>query len=153
MSKIAKAAEGDINYEKRLGLRETDAEYDNYEFYLDRAICTTAKKLDAKGIFAYTECGDTPKTLAGFMPSCPIYAVTKNVKTYRQLALVNNVIPVLVNEEGLEAKDVIAKGIEKAKEAGYISNGDVVAIAGGEKILNGYDSSDMNRTLGGIIRV
>ena len=153
MSKIAKAAEGDINYEKRLGLRETDAEYDNYEFYLDRAICTTAKKLDAKGIFAYTECGDTPKTLAGFMPSCPIYAVTKNEKTYRQLALVNNVMPILVNEEELEAKEVIAKGIEKAKSAGYISNGDVVAIAGGEKILKGYDSSDMNRTLGGIIRV
>ena len=153
MSKIAKAAEGDINYEKRLGLRETDAEYDNYEFYLDRAICTTAKKLDAKGIFAYTECGDTPKTLAGFMPSCPIFAVTKNIKTFRQLALVNNVIPILVNENELDAKEVIAKGIEKAKANNYVSDGDVVAIAGGEKILKGYESSDMNRTLGGIIRV
>ena len=153
MSKIAKAAEGDINYEKRLGLRETDAEYDNYEFYLDRAICITAKKLDAKGIFAYTECGDTPKTLAGFMPSAPIFAVTRNVKTYRQLALVNNVTPILVEDEGLSIKDVIAKAIEKAKESKYIADGDVVAIAGGEKILEGFDSSDMNRTLGGVVRV
>ena len=153
MSKIAKAAEGDINYEKRLGLRETDAEYANYEFYLDRAICTTAKKLDAKGIFAYTECGDTPKTLAGFMPSSPIFAVTRNVKTYRQLALVNNVTPILVEEEGLSIKDVIAKAIEKAKESKYIADGDVVAIAGGEKILDGFDASDMNRTLGGVVRV
>ena len=153
MSRIAKAAEGDINYEKRLGLRETDAEYDNYEFYLDRAICIIAKKLDAKGIFAYTECGDTPKTLAGFMPSAPIFAVTRNVKTYRQLALVNNVTPILVEDEGLSIKDVIAKAIEKAKESKYIADGDVVAIAGGEKILDGFDASDMNRTLGGVVRV
>lgn len=153
MAKIAKAAESDINYEKRLGLRDSDFDYENYEFYLDRAICVTAKRVDAKGIFAYSECGDTPKTLAGFMPTCPIFAVTKNIKTYRQLALVNNVIPILVNEEELNAKDVIAKGIEKAKANGYVSSGDVLAIAGGEKILEGYDESDMNRTLGGIIRI
>ena len=153
MAKIAKAAEGDINYEKRLGLRETDAEYDNYEFYLDRAICTTAIKLDAKGIFAFTEGGDTPKTLAGFMPCCPIYAVTKNIKTYRQLALVNNVIPVLVREDCKTVKEIVAKGVEKAKAHGYIKTGDVIAIAGGGTVLDGFESSDMNRTMGGIIRI
>ena len=153
MSKIAKAAEGDINYEKRLGLRETDAEYDNYEFYLDRAMCTTAKKLDAKGIFAFTEGGDTPKTLAGFMPCCPIYAVTKNIKTFRQLALVNNVIPILVTEDCQNVKEVVTKGVEKAKANGYIKSGDVIAIAGGGTVLDGFETSDMNRTMGGIIRI
>ena len=153
MAKIAQAAEGDINYEKRLGLRDSDFDYENYEFYLDRAICVTAKRVGAKGIFAYSECGDTPKTLAGFMPTCPIFAVTKNAKTYRQLALVNNVVPILVDEQELSAKEVIAKGIEKAKANNFVNAGDVLAIAGGEKILEGYDSSDMNRTLGGIIRI
>ena len=153
MAKIAKAAEGDINYEKRLGLRETDAEYDNYEFYLDRAICTTAKKLDAKGIFAFTEGGDTPKTIAGFMPCCPIFAVTQNVKTYRQLALVNNVIPVLVKDDCKTVKEVVAKGVERAKAHGYIKSGDVIAIAGGGTVLDGFETSDMNRTMGGIIRI
>ena len=153
MAKIAKAAESDINYEKRLGLRETDAEYDNYEFYLDRAICTTAKKLDAKGIFAFTEGGDTPKTIAGFMPCCPIYAVTKNIKTYRQLALVNNVVPVLVTEECKTVKEIVAKGVEKAQAKGYIKSGDVIAIAGGGTVLDGFETSDMNRTMGGIIRI
>ena len=87
------------------------------------------------------------------MPSCPIFAVTRSLKTYRQLALVNNVIPVLVKNEELSVKDVITAGIEKAKENGYIATGDVIAIAGGEKILDGFDSNDMNRTLGGIIRI
>ena len=87
------------------------------------------------------------------MPYCPIFAVTRNPKTYRQLALVNNVVPLLVEESGLSAKEVIAKGIEIAKEKGIVNAGDVLAIAGGEKILEGYDNSDMNRTLGGVIRV
>ena len=153
MSKIAQAAESDINYEKRLGLRETDAEYDNYEFYLDRSVCVTARKLDAKGIFAYTEAGDTPKTLAGFMPSCPIFAVTQNEKTFRQLALANNVMPILVKEGCKTIKEVVAKGVEIAKANNYIKSGDVVAIAGGGTVLDGFESSDMNRSMGGVVRV
>ncbi len=152
MSKIAIATENDINYEKRLGLRDTDFEYDNYEFYLDRAICVTAKKLGAKAIFTYTEAGDTPKLLSGFMPCCPIFAVTKNEKTYRQLAIVNNVIPILVKED-LSIKEVLTKGIEKAKENNYVSTGDVIAVAGGALVLDEYALSDMNKTMGGIVRI
>ncbi len=152
MAKIAVATENDINYEKRLGLRDTDFDYVNYEFYLDRAICTTAKKLGAKGIFTYTEGGDTPKALAGFMPCCPIFAVTCNEKTYRQLAIVNNVIPILV-EKGATIKETLAKGVERAKESKYVSEGDIIAVAGGAFVLDEYASSDMNRTMGGIVRI
>ena len=153
MAKIATATENDINYEKRLGKRDSDYDYDNYEFYLDKAICITARQLDAKGIFAYTEGGDTPKTIAGFMPSCPIFAVTQNQKTYRQLALVNNVIPIFIDDESLTAKQVIAKGVEFAKQEGYVKAGDILAIAGGCAVLEGYETSDINRTMGGVIRI
>ncbi|MBR2786907.1 MAG: pyruvate kinase [Clostridia bacterium] len=153
MSKIAIATENDINYEKRLGLRDSDFDYENYEFYLDYAICTTAKKLNAKGIFTYTECGDTPKTLAGFMPCCPIFAVTRNEKTFRQLALVNNVTPILVKDEGITVRELVAKGVQKAEANNYISKGDILAIAGGATVLDGFGESDMNRTMGGVIRV
>ena len=152
MAKIAEATENDINYEKRLGQRDADFEYENYEFYLDRAICVTAKKLDAKGIFAYTESGDTPKTIAGFMPCCPIFAITKNEKTYRQLAIVNNVVPILVDKD-IAINDAFVKGIEIAKEKNYVSTGDVIAVAGGATVLEGYASSDMNRSMGGIVRI
>ena len=153
MAKIATATEADINYEKRLVRRDSDSEYDNYEFYLDKEICIVARKVGAKGIFAYTECGDTPKALAGFMPSCPIFAITTNEKTYRQLALVNNVIPVFVKENNIAIKDIVGKGVEIAKQNGYINQNDVIAIAGGGTVLNGFESSDMNRTIGGVIRV
>ena len=153
MAKIATATESEINYEKRLGKRDSDYEYDNYEFYLDKEMSIVAKKVGAKGIFAYTECGDTPKTLAGFLPCCPIFAVTTNVKTYRQLALVNNVMPILVTDKGLKIKDIVAKGVEIAKQNGYIKQGDIITIAGGGTVLNGFDTSDINRTMGGVIRV
>ena len=153
MAKIAMATEAEINYEKRLGKRDSDYEYDNYEFYLDKEMSVVAKKVGAKGIFAYTECGDTPKTLAGFLPCCPIFAVTTNPKTYRQLALVNNVMPILVTDKNLKIKDIVAAGVEIAKQNGYIKQGDVVTIAGGGTVLNGFDTSDINRTMGGVIRV
>ena len=76
----------------------------------------------------------------------------KNEKTFRQLALVNNVTPILVTDTS-NAQDTILKGIEIAKQKGYITNGDTVAIAGGEKALVNYNSSDMNRTIGGVVRV
>lgn len=152
MSKIANAIESEINYEKRVGLRSIDFEYENYEFYLNRAICATAKKMEAKGIFTYTEEGDTPRMLSSFMPCCPIFAVTKNEKTFRQLALVNNVTPILVKED-LEPKQVVAKGIELAKQNGYINKGDIAVIAGGAKVFEQYEDTDINRTIGGVIRV
>ena len=152
MSKIASAVEASINYGKRFKRREYDLETKNYEFYLSHSICSTALQMNASAIFAYTECGDTPKLISSFLPCCPIYAVTTSEKTYRQLGLVWGVTPILVKEEG-KAKEIISKGIELAKESGYVKTGDVVAIAGGETILPGNKEDIMNRTIGGVIRI
>lgn len=153
MSKIAEAIEGDINYGKRIGKRECDVNetFVNYEFYLNYAICGTARQMNAKAIFAYTQGGDTPRIISSFMPNCPIFAVTGNEKTYRQLALVNNVTPILITTEA-DPKKMISLGIEEAKKANLLATGDVVAVAGGDTIL-AKDNDKMNRTIGGVIRV
>ena len=152
MTKIATAVEASINYGRRFKRREYDLETKNYEFYLAHSICSTALQMNAKAIFAYTECGDTPKLLSSFLPCCPIYAVTSKEKTYKQLALAWDVTPILVKED-VPAKELIAKGIEVAKQAGYVASGDIVAIAGGESILPGNKDDVMNRTVGGVIRI
>ena len=152
MSRIAEAVETSINYGKRFAKREYDLETKNYEFYLGHSICSAAFQMDATAIFAYTECGDTPKIISSFLPCCPIYAVTTSEKTYRQVALTWGVTPILVKEEG-NAKEIISKGIEFAKEKGYVKEGDVVAIAGGETILPGSRANIMNRTIGGVIKI
>ena len=62
-------------------------------------------------------------------------------------------MPILVKDKSLSIKDIVAKGVEIAKENGYINQGDIITIAGGGTVLNGFDTSDMNRTMGGVIRV
>ena len=63
----------------------------------------------AKEIFAYTDAGNTPRIISSLLPTCPIIAVTTDEKTYRQLAIVADVIPLLINEKG-EPRDIIEKG-------------------------------------------
>lgn len=150
MSKIANSIEKQVSYDKRIARRNIDFKNMDYEFYLDHSICSAARQMDAKAIFAYTEEGNTPRKISSLLPSCPIIAVTKDEKTYRQLAIIADVIPVLIEEEG-NAKEIISKGIEKAMELGIISKGDVLAIAGGDTILNNSDYK-MNRSIGGVIK-
>ena len=107
--------------------------------------------LEAKAIFAYTNTGRTAMNLAGFMPKCPIYAITSNEEVSKQLALVCNVHPILVEKQE-SIDDMIDAGVEKAKEVGILESGDLIAIAGGASILNGQNS-DMNKTIGGILKV
>lgn len=149
MSKIAHSIEGAISYDKRIARRTFDFENMDYEFYLDHSICSAARQMDAKAIFAYTEEGNTPVKISSLLPSCPIIAVTKSERTYRQLALVSDVIPLFINEEGTP-KEIISKGIEKAIELELIKKGDVIAIAGGDTVLPN-NNSKMNRTIGGVI--
>ena len=134
MDKIARSVEDSIKYWKRFKNREFPILEKDYEFNLNYSTCMTAMNLDTKAIFAYTNTGRTAMNLAGFMPKCPIYAITPNEEVSKQLALVCNVNPILVDKK---------ESIEK---------GELIAIAGGASILAGQ-RSDMNKTIGGILKV
>ena len=151
MDKIAKSIENSIKYWKRFKNREFPILEKDYEFNLNYSTCMTAMNLDTKAIFAYTNTGRTAMNLAGFMPKCPIYAITPNEEVSKQLALVCNVNPILV-EEKASIDEMIEDGVEKAKELGILEKGELIAIAGGASILAGQ-RSDMNKTIGGILKV
>ncbi len=149
MSKIAQATEAAISYDKRFARRNIDLDNIDYEYYLDYSICTAAKQLKAKAIIAYTEEGHTPQKLSSLLATCPIIAVTKNEKIYRQLSIVANVIPLLI-ENGETPQQIISNGIDKAVDLGIIARGDVLAVVGGNKTLDNRDTR-MNRTIGGVV--
>lgn len=154
MSKIAKTVEPNINYWKRIIRREEDRSNLNYEFNLCHSISNTARDMKATAIFAYTQTGDTPRMVASFLPACPIYAVTTNLKTYKQLALAWNITPILItNTEN--PNDVIEEGIKIAKQKEYVKTDDIVVIAGGASILSTHNekSNTMNRTIGGVLKI
>ncbi len=151
MNKIAKSVEDSIKYWKRFKTREFPILEKDYEFNLNYSTCMTAMHLDTKAIFAYTNTGRTAMNLAGFMPKCPIYAITPNEEVAKQLALVCNVNPILV-ERKENIDEMIENGVEKAKVLGILQKEDLIAIAGGASILDGQHS-DMNKTIGGILKV
>ena len=151
MDKIARSVEDSIKYWKRFKNREFPILEKDYEFNLNYSTCMTAMNLDTKAIFAYTNTGRTAMNLAGFMPKCPIYAITPNEEVSKQLALVCNVNPILVENKN-SIDEMIEDGVEKAKELGILEKGELIAIAGGASILAGQ-RSDMNKTIGGILKV
>ena len=153
MDKIAKSIETDIKYWKRATRRQEDIEALDYEFNLCHNVANTARDIKAKAIIAYTQTGATPRMVSSFLPECPIYAITSTLKTFEQLSLIWNVMPILV-ENKKEPNDIIEKGLQIAKENGYINQGDVVVLAGGDSILSTYgEDKAMNRTIGGILKI
>ena len=154
MVKIADAVESSLKYWKRFKNREYDLKSLNYEFNLNYSICFTAMQMDAKAIIAYTECGDTPRIIASYLPACPIYAFTSNERTYRQLALYWNVHPFLL-PKGNTVNHMLKMGIEKLKEQGKLKEGDAIVIAGGASILKEDETikDEVNRSIGGVLKL
>jgi pyruvate kinase len=60
------------------------------------AVCAAAELMAAPLIVCFTSSGFTARTVASYRPSVPIFAVTPEPETFRQLALVWGVIPSLV---------------------------------------------------------
>lgn len=152
MDRIARTIEDSIKYWKRLKNREYELGEEDYENNLNYSTCITAMSLDAKAIFAYTNTGRTVKNLAGFLPKCPIYAVTDNETIYKQLALVFGVRPIYVEHKD-NIDDMINEGVSIAENVGIIQKGDLIAIAGGASILSGNHEHAMNKTIGGILKI
>ena len=152
MDKIARSIEGSIKYWKRFKNRDYELAAKDAEYTLNYSTCMTAMSMDAKAIFAYTHTGRTAKNLAGFLPKCPIYAITDNKTIFKQLSLIFGVRPIYVEtKENIE--DMIDEGVKIAEQVGAVKKDDVIAIAGGASILSSNSDSKMNKTIGGILKI
>lgn len=152
MAKISETIEDSIKYWKRFKNKEYAKENKDLEYSLNYSTCTTAMELNAKAIFAYTNTGRTATMLAGFFPQCPIYIITDNEITYRQMALLWNINPILVDKDE-DIDKMINNGIEIAKKYNYVKKDDIIVIAGGASILSCHDGATTNRTIGGVLKI
>jgi len=154
MSKIAEETENSVDYWSMFSSRRGTISKDDFNSNLARSICLTAMSCDAKAIFAYTDFGNSARRLAGFLPSCPVYAILDNPKSFRQLGLSWNIYPKLYNKQGsIEA--LVSHSIKDLKAKGELNLGDVIVISGGGKILkeDKVDEFQFNKTLGGIMKI
>lgn len=152
MVKVCEKTEDFIEYWKKFKYKENKQEVNDDEYYLNYSTCSTAMDLNASGIFAYSYTGRTATMLSGFFPECPIYIITDNEITFRQMALIWNVTPILV-ERNKSIDKMIEEGIKKAKQSGFIKKDDIIVLSGGAAILSYNDETSINRTIGGVLKV
>ncbi|MBQ9267670.1 MAG: pyruvate kinase [Clostridia bacterium] len=151
MHTIAESVENNANYWERFSHRDYSYLIDSRpNLIVGHALCEVAMQVKASAIFSLSSHGNTPLALASFQPECPIYAITHDIHTASQLNLTWGVTPILVNYSA-SPEEMIAQGVEKAKEYGYVHVGDTVVIGGSDT----HDKANMlgfqsNKTLGGI---
>ena len=104
----------------------------DYRKAMDYSACVSANLLNAVAIISVTEEGKNPIILSNLRPKAHIFAITKNERVARNLALIWNVEPVYV-PEGEDMNDLVQKGIEKFKEMKFLVPGDTVVISGNQK--------------------
>lgn len=148
MTKIAHRVEPEIDYWKKFD-ENKNIELNDLEANIVYSTCVMAKNTKADAIVCYTHSGDTARKFAGMGAGCPILAVTDNRRTFNQLALAWNVQPVFV-EAGATIDETVEKGIEKLKSKGILESGDLIVLAGGNKLLNNATES---KIVSGVARI
>ncbi len=97
---------------------------------ISQATCEIAAELSAKAIITSTMSGYTARMVARHRPATPIIAVTPNPRTYRRLALVWGVYPLMV-QEFTNTDEMMATAVQAALERGLVERGDIVVITAG----------------------
>lgn len=163
MAKIDEASEKDIcywnrfkkrNLDKLASLDKADFSDDDFEFkkQANFAVCCSAMFANADAIISVSKDGITPSLLSSFRPACPIYAITSDKKTYKQMAIENNVTAILV-EDANEYDELLEKGIEVLKERALIKTNDTVVLSGGISQNTNSKHFLTNQSTGTIVKI
>ena len=154
MSRVAIAIEKSLKYWKRFKNRDYELEKFNYNFNMNYSVCMSAANINAKAIIAYTNTGNTSRTVSSFGPECPIFALTENERTYRQLGLCWNIIPKLFPHQETIDK-LVCLGINTLKQESFLQSEDTVVVAGGAKAVTDMCDCEaqINSSMGGIVKI
>jgi pyruvate kinase len=107
---------------------------------ISQVACEIAAELEAKAIITSTASGSTARRVARHRPATPICAPTPSPVTYRQLALVWGVEPLLV-EQFADTDTMMVTVVDAVRALGMVQDGDLVVITagvplGGEGLTN-----------------
>lgn len=130
MAKIAHAAEQSLNYKELLEKRVALADEKGVTSAVSHATANTALELEATAIITATSSGFTAKRVSKLRPKAPVIACTITEASCRRMNLVWGVFPLVIGEATSTDK-IFDMSIEKAKEQGYIKDGDLVVITAG----------------------
>ena len=133
MDRIIRAVEGDIGREARLERRASagaDGRPARSEHAVAAAAVAAARMLQAPLIVTFTKSGFSARVVAASRPPMPVLGVTDGEQTYRQLALVWGVVPMLAGgPPSYDAMLDAARG--RILDSGLAKKGDRVVVTAG----------------------
>ncbi len=129
MARIAKRAEKDINYRKRLEESRVDHKPD-ITTAISHATCEAAMALEAAAIVTVTMSGFTAGMVSRYKPGCPIVGCSVNPRVCRQMNLLWGVLPILIEKEKTEG-ELFKAAVKAAVNSGIVKKGDKVVITAG----------------------
>ncbi len=154
MAQIAKTVEDDIDYWKKLSTISYESLVGKRSnMIIGHSLCEVAMQSNADAIFSLSLGGHTPIAISSFKPKCPIYAITPNASTARQLNVSWGITPILVKESD-NPIEMINEGLKFAKENNYIFEGQTVVIGESDTYTkaNNLDVS-ICKNIGGIYMI
>jgi pyruvate kinase len=135
MARIAQRAEVQFPYDS-WGIEPEGEHSHSIPEAIGRATCSIAAELGAKAIITSTRSGYTALQVAKQRPRIPIICTTPSPETYRRMALVWGVIPVMA-EEFRHTDEMVRKTMRAAVDAGVVEQGDLVVITAGTPVKKG----------------
>ncbi len=132
MSRIALHTEAALDYDHILEerARQTDLSNHSTTQAIGQATCEIARDLRCKAILTATASGRTAQVVSRFRPRAPIVAATNDARTFRRLALVWGVHPVLV-PIAADSDGMMQACLDAGCASGILSDGDAVVLTGG----------------------
>jgi len=133
MATIATIAEAHLNVDAHLKFGQRQIDMKSFEVISDAtsyAATQIAEQLNAKLIVTASWQGYTARQVARARPITPILCVTPNEITYRRMALVWGVLPIMVPEFGT-IDEMIEKIVQAAHDSRLVEYGDRLVIIAG----------------------
>lgn len=129
MCRIVKEAEGALPYDELLEKRSRELAGSTTNS-IGKSTCFIARELSAAAIIAATSSGYTSRAISRFKPRAPIIAATTSEKILRRLSLDWGVYGILAPYSDT-TDSVISTSVSRAKEAGFVKEGDLVVLTAG----------------------
>ena len=129
MARIAEDAESGFPFDS--WMQRSDAKRVKLlEESVGHAACDLAEQINAASIITFTHSGSTARLLSKNRPRQPILAPTPSENTYRRLALVWGVVPIL-SEIATNTDEMIERALNEALKSGLVQRGQSVVVTSG----------------------
>ncbi len=107
------------------------------------AMYTANHLVGVKAIICLTESGSTPRWMSRIRSGLPIYALTRNERTMRRMALFRGVQSMLFDATRLQDSELNTQVLEGLKAKDYLHSGDLVILTRGAVIGSGSGTNSM----------